>query len=244
MEAHFPPRLGKTTMLDTPNSLLELEIHESAVPTASRGALILHPWAKLGGCMEDPTVITQFRAAIRSGLFSHVCRYNMRGAGASKTKWTKNIWDPDVQDMLAVAQHMLQLPNGPQELVVIGYSYGACIAAHLMEHLPQVVAYVGIGFPLGGMANLALRSRDHWQHLADTAVPKLVVQGTRDKFAPLTTIRDYAQQYHDMQPPPGRLDLEIVDGADHFFDGIWDVVAEKVLAWIRKQTDRQQPGGA
>jgi alpha/beta superfamily hydrolase len=40
--------------------------------------------------------------------------------------------------MLMVAQHMLQLPNGPQELVVIGYSYGACIAANLMEHVPQV----------------------------------------------------------------------------------------------------------
>jgi alpha/beta superfamily hydrolase len=38
--------------------------------------------------------------------------------------------------------------------------------------------------------------------------------------------------------------LEIVDGADHFFDGIWDIVAEKVLAWIQKQTDRQQPGAA
>jgi hypothetical protein len=46
------------------------------------------------------------------------------------------------------------------------------------------------------------------------------------------------------RPPPGPLDLEIVDGADHFFDGIWDIVAEKVLAWIQKQTDRQQPGAA
>lgn len=26
-----------------------------------RAALILHPWSKLGGCMEDPTVVTQFR---------------------------------------------------------------------------------------------------------------------------------------------------------------------------------------
>jgi dienelactone hydrolase len=40
--------------------------------------------------------------------------------------------------MLLVAEHLLQLPNGPQELVVIGYSYGACIAANLMEHVPQV----------------------------------------------------------------------------------------------------------
>lgn len=37
-----------------------------------------------------------------------------------------------------MAQHLLQLPNGPKELVVIGYSYGACVAANLMEHVPEV----------------------------------------------------------------------------------------------------------
>jgi dienelactone hydrolase len=47
-----------------------------------------------------------------------------------------------LQDMLMVAEHLLQLPNGPQELVVIGYSYGACIAANLMEHVPQVCCTV------------------------------------------------------------------------------------------------------
>lgn len=46
------------------------------------------------------------------------------------------------------------------------------------------------------------------------------------------------------RPAPGPLDLEIVDGADHFFDGIWDMVAEKVLAWIQKQLDAQQVAGA
>jgi hypothetical protein len=29
MEAQFPPRLGKTTMLDTQNSVLELEVYEN-----------------------------------------------------------------------------------------------------------------------------------------------------------------------------------------------------------------------
>jgi hypothetical protein len=33
----------------------------NAARTVLRGVLILHPWAKLGGSMEDPTVITQFR---------------------------------------------------------------------------------------------------------------------------------------------------------------------------------------
>jgi hypothetical protein len=32
MEAQFPPRLGKTTMLETPNSILELDIYENPGP--------------------------------------------------------------------------------------------------------------------------------------------------------------------------------------------------------------------
>lgn len=36
--------------------------------------------------------------------------------------------------------------------------------------------------------------REHWSLLADSSVPKLVVQGTKDKYTPLTTLRDYAAQ--------------------------------------------------
>jgi hypothetical protein len=44
-------------------SPIMLPTHPMCVCAAApkRGALILHPWAKLGGNMEDPTVIFQFR---------------------------------------------------------------------------------------------------------------------------------------------------------------------------------------
>lgn len=196
--------------------------------------------------MDDPTVVAVYRAAIQSGLFSTVCRYNMRGAGGSSRKWNKNIFiDPDVQDMLAVVQHVLKnTADPPKQLYMIGYSYGSCVAANALGQVPEVVAYVAIGFPLGGMANLALRSREHWSLLADSSVPKLVVQGTKDKYTPLTTLRDYAAQYHDHEPEPGPLDLQVFDGADHFFEGQYEEVAEKVLSWLQKQIDGQHHGTA
>lgn len=30
-------------------------------------------------------------------------------------------------------------------------------------------------------------------------------------------------QYHDHEPAPGPLDLQVFDGADHFFEGRYDV---------------------
>eukprot|EP00775_Hariotina_reticulata_P008199 gene8198-8390_t len=197
--------------------------------------------------MDDPTVTHVFHAAIRSGLFSTVVRYNMRGAGASKAKWSKAslLGEPDVDDLLAVCQYVTtQLQNAPVELFMIGYSYGACVAANSLAQVPQVVGYVGIGFPLGGAANLALRSRHHWALLSDSAIPKLLIHGTQDKFGALSILRSYAAEYHDRQPQPGPLDLQIIDGADHFFDCKWQEVADKVISWVSSQADQTSGGSA
>lgn len=80
------------------------------------------------------------RAAVQSGLFSTVCRYNMRGAGGSSKKWNKNIFiDPDEQDMLSVIQHVLtNTADPPKQLYMIGYSYGSCVAANSLEQVPEV----------------------------------------------------------------------------------------------------------
>jgi hypothetical protein len=71
----------------------------------------------------------------------------------------------------------------------------------------QVVGYVAIGFPLGGMANLVLRSRAHWSELELSPIPKLVLQGTRDSYSPLSTLRDLVAQYNAYEPQPGPLEL-------------------------------------
>lgn len=204
------------------------------------------------------------------------------------------------QDMLDVAHHVLtQLSPAPSQLYVIGYSYGACVAANSMQCLPQVseaqqgplcaaphahmagcaavqpdlshhsaatwpadlraptrqaaltaraaplqvAGYVGIGFPLGAAAAFALGARKHWALLADSQVPKLLIHGTRDSFSPLSTLRDVVARYHEASPPPGPLDLQIVDGADHFFEHQWDEVAARTMAWLQRLVDGQAGSG-
>ena len=47
--------------------------------------------------------------------------------------------DPDSEDCIAVCRYMLQqLPDPPHELYIIGYSYGATVAASVLEQVPQV----------------------------------------------------------------------------------------------------------
>lgn len=73
----------------------------------------------------------------------------------------------------------------------------------------QVVGYVAIGFPLGGVANLVLRSRALWSELELSPIPKLVLQGTRDSYSPLSTLRDLVLQYNECEPQPGPLELQV-----------------------------------
>lgn len=234
---------GTAHTLDTPTSTLQLDIWTSTA-APNRAAIFLHPWAKLGGSMEDPTVLYNFIAAKDSQLFNTVVRYNMRGAHNSVAKRNFNLFnvltspDPDSQDLVAVCDYVLEkLPNPPQELYLIGYSYGATVAASALQQVPQVVGYVAIGFPLGGVANLVLRSRALWSELELSPIPKLVLQGTRDSYSPLSTLRDLVLQYNEFEPKPGPLELQTIDGADHFFQGRWQEVADKVMAWIQLQVD-------
>jgi pimeloyl-ACP methyl ester carboxylesterase len=41
---------------------------------------------------------------------------------------------------------------------------------------------------------LALRSRHHWALLSDSAIPKLLIHGTQDKFGALSILRTYAAE--------------------------------------------------
>ena len=131
------------TFIETSASTLETEVWNNPQPIIStrRVCVLVHPWAKLGGSMDDPVVVSCYRAAISSGIFSTVVRYNMRGAGSSRSKWTKNLWDPNEQDLAALCQHLLSTSPGAQ-LWLVAYSYGSCVASQCLQQVPEVCVCV------------------------------------------------------------------------------------------------------
>lgn len=56
---------------------------------------------------------------MRSEAVQIVIRYNQRGVGASSG--SKSVWGaPDLQDAVAVCQHVLSLQDSPKRLHLIG----------------------------------------------------------------------------------------------------------------------------
>ncbi|CAP93423.1 hypothetical protein EN45_110700 [Penicillium chrysogenum] len=127
---------------------------ESATTWPSRGAIVAHPYATLGGCYDDPVVSFIGSELLQAGCI--VGTFNFRGAGGSegRTSWTAK---PELGDYVSFYGFMLQylhflkLALAPSEqvdsskprkatdgaksspdirLILGGYSYGSLIASH------------------------------------------------------------------------------------------------------------------
>lgn len=70
-------------MLELASAQLEGLLFEAPEREAGAAAVILHPYAPLGGSMHDHMVLELFRAAAQSQAFRLVLRYNQRGVGRS-----------------------------------------------------------------------------------------------------------------------------------------------------------------
>ena len=262
----------------------------SASANSGGGAalVILHPWARLGGCCHDPTVVEIFEAAVRDAAqpFDVVLRYNMRAAGRSRAKACASR-DPDADDLAFICRWLTDpdpaaaapppalatsaapaLPAVPPRRVALaGYSYGSTVAARALARLEAaplrgggggrgaVAAYASVGFPLGLLSRWFLSAAGAWAALASAAAPKLVVMGTADQFTGIGQLRAAVAE-HDAAAASaaaaqasggaaaavGPMDVEILEGADHFYQNRWDEVARLVVDWLARRLREAEEG--
>jgi len=95
-------------------------------------------------------------------------------------------------------------------LIAGGRSFGGRMAsqAQAAELLPTVVGLAFLGFPLHPPK---APSDERAEHLQDTAIPLLFVQGTRDELADLTLLKALVKRLGK------RATLKLFDDADHSF---------------------------
>lgn len=87
-----------------------------------------------------------------------------------------------------------------KRLIVIGYSWGACLASYTLKQLNKsdssasssspsslssVHAWIGVSFPLGTMSNFILKSQQLFDKVLSSSsntIPRLLVMGDVDQF--------------------------------------------------------------
>ena len=260
---------------------IELEGLLRLRPNAQRpqcGVLILHPYSLLGGSMRDPIVTEVLRQAQTNRFFGGVMAYNMRGVGASEgnTLFQTRLGNPftnqdDARDVSRVIDYFVdRIHSSVQgvyegEIVLVGYSNGAALAAQALTLHPRVVAYVGISPPLGRMASAFLNTKSHCQGMlypVSKMVPRLLVIGEHDQYTACaelekmvtlhgsSAVREHGPddvvqrsirvtQTISGESREGCLELHMYRGNDHFWASDGAYMVERSLAWLITQISSQ-----
>ncbi len=180
------------------------------MPAASprAAAVVCHPHPEYGGDMDNTVVVAVADALVAAGVAA--LRFNFGGVGRSEGSYGGGPAEvADVRAAIAVLRR--ELPAVP--LVVVGYSFGAWVGSQAAADDTDVARMIAVAPPITFF---------DWTFAASLPVPLAVVVGDRDQFCPLARLEKLALP----------MEKTILPGADHFFAGSTENVAQAVRAFI------------
>lgn len=176
---------------------------------AQHGVVICHPHPLYGGDMENNVVVGLARGFREAGLAT--LRFNFRGVGNSTG--THDQGNAEMDDVKAAVGCLLaRCPV--RTMIVAGYSFGSYVGLKAGAGDQRVHKLIGVALPIASRDASFLRSVDK---------PKLLINGTQDSHAPEAQIREFVATI------PEPKSLSIIRGADHFFRGLEERVAEPAV---------------
>lgn len=191
---------------------LELEAELSAPDDAWAAVVLAHPHPEFGGDMRSIVTGALFETLPRHGVAA--LRFNFRGVGKSGGDHGGGVGER--LDLRAAIETMAGITEG-LPLVVSGWSFGGDVSLAVGD--PRLAGWAAVAPPL--------RIVDVGEMVAATDErPKLIVLARHDQF----------RSPDDAGPIVGswpNTTVVVVEGADHFFVGRTDRVAEAVLSWLR-----------
>ncbi len=191
---------------------IELEGRWSPASGPALAAILCHPHPLMGGDMHSPPIAWVRATLVRRGVA--VLRFNFRGAGGSGGKHGGGI--DEVQDVEAALGFVSgRAPRA--RLVLVGYSFGALVAARTAAARRDVWALGLIAPPLA-TAELPPLS-------APTFPGGLIaVAGDKDAFCPAAELRAWTERVG--------AELELLEGEDHFLLGAEDELSRIFAGWL------------
>jgi len=143
-------------------------------------------------------------------------RFNFRGVGKSEGTFGEGITEQeDVRVALSLVSTAPDID--PKRVGLVGYSFGAGVA------LP--VAFQDERVNLLALVSPAL-SGSGWEQLKECTKPKLLINGNHDFVIPLP---QFEQHIKDIPEPKH---CRVISGADHFWQGYEEEVAQKIAQFF------------
>jgi len=203
--------------------LLEGIWHFPRLTEPSPVVIVCHPHPLYGGSMSSSTVLAICQALARQSITAF--RFNFRGVGRSGGEYGGGI---DEQEDVKAALALVTSTSGidHEKIGLAGYSFGAGVGVPVAVRDERV--------SLLAMVSPAL-SDSGWQQLKECSKPKFLISGNYDFVIPPRQLEQYAR---DIPEPK---EYEIIFGADHFWQGYEDEVADKVTRFFVNGFMRKAP---
>ena len=176
-------------------------------------AAVCHPHPLYGGDMNNSVVVAVCQALAEAGIAS--LRFNYRGVGRSEGTYGDGLGER--ADAAAALAYLRRLADVEQDKVgIVGYSFGATVALTAADE--RVAAAAAISIPSFGqdVPSLALRC------------PTLLISGEQDEIAPAASLATLARTIGP------QCQMSVVPGADHFWWGHEEELAERVAQFFRR----------
>jgi hypothetical protein len=165
------------------------------------GALVMcHPHPLYGGSMQNNVVDAVILAALRCGLAT--LRFNFRGVGQSHGSYADGVGEADD---IASALSFISRESGSGNLILAGYSFGACVALSYCHSRDHGVRHLFLVAPPPALLGAGVSF--------DIPETRKIVLGEKDTLASPSDV------LAALSESGGKSLVEIIEGADHFFSG-------------------------
>ena len=224
------PSAIRSFKIDGPAGDLEAVLNDGS-PDAPFTALVCHPHPLFGGTLHNKVVYHAMKALNDPawGLGLPVLRFNFRGVGLSKGVHHGKNEVEDVVAALAWLKREFDLP-----ILLAGFSFGAVMAlraCHLIAARSEtstthssIHALIALGLP-----TLPPSGPGYQSYLPSLTLPKLLLSGGSDQFAPVAEL----EQLASLAAEPRRLIL--IPHADHFFTDQLEPMQRALAGWSKEQ---------
>jgi uncharacterized protein len=189
---------------------------------SSRIALILHPHPQFGGTMNNQVAYQMYYMFAERGFA--VLRFNFRGVGRSQGSFDHGLGE--LSDAAAALDWVQSFNPDARACWIAGFSFGAWIGMQLLMRRPEVEGFISVA-PQPNLYDFSF--------LAPCPSSGLIVHGADDR---VVTPNDMQTLIDKLKTQKGIIiDQQIIDGANHFFEGKVDELMAIVGGYLDKRLD-------
>jgi alpha/beta superfamily hydrolase len=202
--------------ITAPHGRLEAILKEPPSRSARGVALVLHPHPLGGGTMHNKVVFRAASALNDAGLVT--LRVNFRGVGQSTGEHDEG--RGELEDVRTALDYLTgQYQATP--ITLAGFSFGSRVGMEVGLADNRVRDLISIGTPV---------DKYDFSFLRACRKPILFVHGDHDEFGSVGNLRALVASL----PAEADARLEIIENADHFFEGRLDEMKNVIKEWAQQ----------